>query len=263
MTRLFQQYISTIPQINVSFWSFAITGAVRRPLILSFDDLRQFPTETLRCAIACAGTSRSRPLIGEALWRGVPLRALLDEVTPNAGVQYARIHAADRYTTVLPREQLADTLLVYAMDDAPLPPAHGFPARLIAPGLHGYKMPKWIERIELTESPEGGFWEARGWSLDGVAGIRTAILNHEQADDGSITLSGIAYAGARRIASVRVSIDGGDSMPVPFIQDDPFALAHWQTEWTPPGIGDYRVEVCAYAVNLLKSAEHAVVVKVR
>src|SRR5690606_27442530 len=124
--------------------------------------LRRFPTETRRCAIACAGMSRHRPLLGEATWRGVALRAPLDEIAIDDGAGFARIHAADRYTTVLTTDQLADTLLVYEMDGAPLPPAHGFPVRLIAPGLHGYKMPKWIERIELTNSSDGGFWEARG-----------------------------------------------------------------------------------------------------
>ncbi|MFN8451593.1 MAG: molybdopterin-dependent oxidoreductase [Anaerolineae bacterium] len=147
MTRLFQQSIRITPQINQAYWSFAITGRVARPLILSFDDLRQFPTETLRCAIACAGTSSGRPLLGEAIWRGVPLRALLADVTVGSSARYARVHAADGYTTVLPLDQLANALLVYEMDGAPLLPRARLPARLIAPGLQGYKMPKWIERI--------------------------------------------------------------------------------------------------------------------
>jgi DMSO/TMAO reductase YedYZ molybdopterin-dependent catalytic subunit len=260
---LFQQYISTIPQTTADYWSFAIIGRVRRPLILSFDDLRQFPSETLRCAVSCAATSHGRPLIGEALWRGVPLRALLDEVTIADAARFACIHAADRYTTVLPLDQLAATLLVYEMDGEPLSPRHGFPARLIAPGLHGYKMPKWIERIELTDTADGGFWESRGWPLDGAAGIKAAILSHEQNDDGSIALSGIAYAGSRAITSLEVSIDYGDPMPVPFSQDDTFTLTHWQTRWTPPGIGDYRIAVCVCAAGSRAPADHSVIVKVR
>jgi hypothetical protein len=151
------------------------------------------------------------------------------------------------------------------MDGAPLPLEHGFPARLIAPGLHGYKMPKWIERIELTDTPDGGFWESRGWSLDGTTGVTAAILSHQPNADGSVTLSGIAHAGARRIASVQVSVDGGDGMLIPFTPAEPFALTHWQTDWTPPnaGAGDYHVQVRVYGVNVLKPADHAVVVKVR
>lgn len=265
MTRLFQQSIRTTPHINQAYWSFAITGRVARPLILSFDDLRQFPTETLRCAIACAGTSSGRPLLGEAVWRGVPLRALLADVTVSASARYARIHAADGFTTVLPLDQLAEALLVYEMDDAPLPLAHGFPARLIAPGLLGYKMPKWIERVELTESSDGGFWESRGWSLDGTAGVNAAILSHRQQADGSIALAGIAYGGSQPVTSVEVSIDNDGWMPVSFIQDNPLALAHWRAEWTPsnPGAGDYQVIVHVHAAKRLEPAEHAVIVKVR
>ena len=122
---------------------------VRRPLILSYADLLALPTQTLRCAITCAAPNSDQPLIGEAVWRGVPLQTLLDELDNPPNAHYAHIAAADGYTTVLPLDALAQTLLVTAMDDAPLPLEHGYPARLIAPGLHGYKMPKWIERIEL------------------------------------------------------------------------------------------------------------------
>jgi DMSO/TMAO reductase YedYZ molybdopterin-dependent catalytic subunit len=234
---------------------------------LSFDDLREFPTRTRRCAIACAGTSRDRPLIGEAVWRGVALSALLDELDTDSSARFARIHAADGYTTVLSLDALARSLVVYEMDGAPLPPEHGFPARLIAPGLYGYKMPKWIERVELTDTPDGGFWESRGWSLDGAAGARAAILSHSPNTDGSITLAGIAYGGGRRIASVRVNVDEGDWMPARFAQDDPFALAHWQTEWTPPdaphSVGDYRISVRVYAVGNPAPGTHSIVVKVR
>lgn len=261
MTRLYQQHIRTIPSIHRDYWSFAIVGSVRRPLILSLDDLRQFPTETRRCVIACAGTSSHRPLLGEATWRGVPLQALLDTTTIADGAHFARIHAADRYTTVLTTEQLADTLLVYEMNGAPLPPAHGFPARLIAPGLHGYKMPKWIERIELTNSSDGGFWEARGWSLDGAAGVITAILSHEQQADGSITLSGVAYGGVQAITTVEIGVDGGGWMPVAFTPAEGFTLTHWRAEWLPPGAGDYEIRV--RAASSAASAEHARVIKVR
>lgn len=261
MTRLFHQHIRTTPPINQAYWSFAITGRVARPLILSFDDLRQFPTETLRCAIACAGTSSGRPLLGEAIWRGVPLRALLADVTVGSSARYARVHAADGYTTVLPLDQLANALLVYEMDGTPLPLAHGFPARLIAPGLQGYKMPKWIERIELSDSADGGFWESRGWSLDGTAGVKAAILSHNTTADGGLALVGIAYAGKHTITSVEVGVDGGGMMPVTFAPAEPFALTHWQIDWTPPGAGDYEIRV--RATSGIAAAEHARIVRVR
>ncbi|MEP7293263.1 MAG: molybdopterin-dependent oxidoreductase [Chloroflexota bacterium] len=239
----FQQYIRTIPQINPNYWSFAITGKVRHPLILSLADLYSLPTQAFRCALTCSATNTQLPLIYEADWRGVSLPTLLERISIDPSARYAHIHAADGYTTILPLDALVQTTLVYEMNGAPLPPAHGFPARLIAPGLHGYKMPKWITRIELGESPKGGFWEARGWSLDGRAGAQVRILSAEPVADGSIELAGIAYAGVAEIASLRVSIDSAGAMVIPFTSAEPFRLTHWRTHWMPPGVGDYMARV--------------------
>ncbi len=255
----FQQQIRSIPSVNANFWSFSIGGKVRRPLILSYADLLALPTRTLRCTITCAAQNSDQPLIGEAVWRGAAMQTLLDELEIDPDAHYARISAADGYTTVLSLDALAQTLLVTAMDDAPLPPEHGYPARLIAPGLHGYKMPKWIERIELSTSPNGGFWEMRGGSLDGAASVKAAITGHEQAADGSVAFSGIAYAPA--LISIEISIDGGGWMPVAFTPDDPHALTHWRIDWTPPGAGDYQVTVRASDGH--GDAQHSLVVRIR
>jgi DMSO/TMAO reductase YedYZ molybdopterin-dependent catalytic subunit len=261
----FRQTIRAVPAIRPEFWSFAILHRVGaagapRPLILSFANLMTFPTESRRVTIACAGTSADRPLIHEADWRGVPLQALLAEIDLAESVRYARIHSADGYTAVLPFERLAECLLAYEMDGAPLPAEHGFPARVIAPGLYGYKMPKWVERIELSDTPSGGFWESRGYALDGAAGVRVAILGHEQAG-GAVALRGVAYAGSQTPESVAVSVDGGGWMPVAFTPGEPFALSHWRIDWTPPGAGDYAIRARAQAGSM--RAEHHYVVRVR
>ncbi len=262
----FQQHIRSIPNVNANFWSFSIGGKVRQPLILSYADLRALPSESLRCAIACAGENGDYPLIGEAVWHGTALQTLLDELEIEPSTRYARVSAADGYTTVLPLDVLTQTLLVTAMDDTPLPPEHGYPARLIAPGLHGYKMPKWIERIELTEltdSVEGGFWEAHGGSLDGTASVKAAITGHEQAADGTVAFSGVAYASGQALAVVQISIDGGDWMPVAFTitPESQYALANWRIDWTPPGKGDYHVTVRASDGHA--DAQHSRIVRIR
>ena len=255
---MFHHSIRSIPPVNPNYWSFAITGRVRHPLILSYADLQSLPTQTMRCAVACAATSADRPLIGEALWRGVPLSHLLDNVTIDPSAQFARIHAADGYTTVLPLDRLAQTLLVYEMDGQPLAPEYGFPARLIAPGLFGYKMPKWIDRIELTDTSDGGFWESRGWSIDGTMTVKAALTGRSISPSGAPILSGVAYAGEHPITSVQISIDGGGWMPVPLTPAEPFALTHWQIDWTPPGAGEYHVRVQASDGVLF--VEHSLVI---
>lgn len=253
----FQQRIRSTPQVNLNYWSFAITGKVRHPLILSFPDLQQFPTETIHSALTCSAANTP---FTEADWRGVPLSILLDQISIDSAAQYARVHTADGYTTVLPLDALAETWLVYERDGAPLLPEQGFPARLIAPGLHGYKMPKWINRIELTESLPTGFWEARGWSLEGAAEPKAAILSHEIVN-GALHLSGVAYAGRREVTSVQISIDGGDWFSIPLSPATPFALNRWQIQWTPPSIGDYSVRVRASDAS--SHAEHSRIIRVR
>lgn len=259
----FQQHIRKIPQVNVDYWSFALVGKVRQPLILSFEDVRALPATRVRSALTCSAMRGKRPLMSEAEWVGVPIADLLARLTIDPLARYARIHAADQYSAILPLAALAQTYLVYEMNGAALPPEHGFPARLVAPGLQGYKMPKWINRIELSESGEGGFWEARGWSLDGTISTPTASLNSTQAEDGSLELSGVAYAGSNAIRSVQISIDGAGHMPIPFTAAEPFTLTHWQTRWTPPGAGDYEVQAWVFADGQATPAEASHLVRIR
>ncbi len=255
----FQQHIRSIPTVNPNFWSFSIGGKVCQPLILSYADLQALTAQTLRCVVVCAGTNHDQPLIGEGLWRGVPLQALLDELTIAPDARYARISAADGYTTVLPIDKLAQTLLVYALDNAPLPLEHGYPARLIASGLHGYKMPKWVERIELTDATDGGFWESRGWSLEGTVGVKAAITGHEQTADGTVTLSGVAYAS--NLTALEISVDGGGWMPIPLAKGSTLTLTRWRINWIASGAGDYQV--CVRASDGHAEDQHSLVVRIR
>lgn len=257
----FRQQIRATPQINPDYWSFAITGKVRQPLILSFADFHQFPLETIRITLTCTGSHAGRPVMREASWRGVPLNALLNHIEAAPAAQYAHIFASDGYSSVLPLNALEGTLLAFEVDGAALTPEEGFPARLLTPGRHGYKMPKWINRIELRETPDGGFWEARGWSLEGIAEARVAITKHSQAREGSIELAGVAYGGTEIITSVGISIDGAGEMPVSFTPTERLTLTHWRANWMPPGAGDYAVRVLAYAAA--QQAEHSISIRVR
>lgn len=255
-----QQQSRTAPRVNVNYWSFAITGKVRHPLILSFADLQRFPIESFHSAITCTAAHEARPIMSEADWRGVPLRALLDEISVGSTAQYARVHAADGYTTLLPFGALAETWLVYERNGAALTHEEGFPARLIAPGLHGYKMAKWVNRVELSATADGGFWERYGWSVDGEADVRATIVS-DALVNGVLHLYGAAYAGRQALTAVEVSVDGGDWMPVVVPPTAPFALTHWQVQWTPPAAGDYSVRVRATAAG--KHAEYTRMIRVR
>ena len=274
--RFFRQNIRPIPTLNAAYWSFSVGGLVRHPLVWSYGDVLALPSVEVPCAIACIGNKPGGEWIGNAVWQGTPLPALLDELAILPGARYARLLAADHYRTSVPLERLQGALLVYGMNGETLPPEHGFPARLIVPGLYGYKMPKWIERIELTDTPAGGVWEQRGWSAEGIVQTTSAILSPRSKETvrGTVRFSGMAYAGERTIVAVELSIDGAPWMPAPFTPAVDVGWTSWRIEWTPPGPGDYQARVRATDSDGLTqpeigaafpngaSGQHAIVIRV-
>ena len=264
----FRQQALSVPALNAAQWCLsigpasALSGMARNPLILDYQDVLSLPSVERGCVIACAGGG---VLIGSALWRGVPLSDLLAQVDIPPAAHYAHFYAADGYVTSLALEQLDNALLTYAMNGEMLSQEHGFPARLIVPGLSGYKMPKWIQRIEFGETPHMGFWESRGWSQEGTAPITAAILSprHRDARSDEITFSGVAFAGTRTVTTVELSIDGGEWMPVSDLMTSNSASmwTRWQINWTPPNPGEYRVSVRAIDEFATQSNPHTITIR--
>ena len=228
-------------------WSFMISGLVDLPLPLSYKDLLALHAVEQACTLACIGHTPGGTAIGHARWYGVPIRALMDDMSIQPGAGHAHLHAADGYATSVELLQFSNALLAYKLNDEPLPPEHGYPVRLIVPGLYGYKMPKWIQRVVLADQPLDGLWEKRGWSPSGQVQTTSAILGprHRATISGVTTLHGYAFAGDRAITSVEVSIDDGPWMPVPFTQNQAQEWALWSTDWSPATPGDHRIQVRA------------------
>lgn len=222
-------------------------GLVEIPLLLSYADLRQLPSTQLDSVIACIGNPPGGHCLGQARWQGVAMHHILAEVVLKRDARYAHLFAADGYSTSIKLERLNSASLVYGMNDGPLPPEHGYPARLVVPGLYGYKMPKWIQRIVLADTPLAGTWEQRGWGTSGRVQTTSHILYpHHQAEiSGAITLRGMAYGGDHAIVKVEVSVNGGPWMPAPFTQPTPTGQAEWAVEWTPHAPGEHRITVRA------------------
>ncbi|GIL09086.1 MAG: hypothetical protein BroJett033_5970 [Chloroflexota bacterium] len=243
----FRQQIRATPAVNSDYWSFMLGGLVATPVMLSYADLLACPPAEQACALACSGGKTSGPLIANARWTGVPLRVLLAEARAASAARHAHLHAADGYVTSVPLEWAQGALLAYHMNGAPVPPDHGGPVRFIVPGLYGYKMPKWIQRVVLAEAPLPGPWEQRGWPAVGVVQTMSAVLTprHLEAVSGPVRLSGVAYAGSRAITRVEVSIENGPWMPAAHVAGPPGAWTRWQAVWTPPAPGDYRLSVRA------------------
>jgi DMSO/TMAO reductase YedYZ molybdopterin-dependent catalytic subunit len=259
INEFFRQQIRTIPARSQETWTLWLGGLVETPLSLTYQDLQLMSTVDLPCTIACIGNPPGGRWIGHAVWRGVSLSSILQRASVTSGAMYAHFLCADGYATSLPVERLSPAILAFEMNGRILPREHGFPARIIAPGLYGYKMPKWIQKIELSDVPLAGFWEGRGWSADGEVQSTAAIVSphNNESVSGVVTLSGTAYAGARSVTMVEISIDGGAWMPVPINASMPYRWTGWQIDWTPPAPGEYLVKVRATDSIGFTQNEHA------
>jgi DMSO/TMAO reductase YedYZ molybdopterin-dependent catalytic subunit len=245
--QFFRQQIGAVPAVDVADWSLSVGGLVENPMTLDYSAFLQLPAVEMPCTVACIGNLPGGASIGHAVWSGIPLTELLHHAQTRSFARYANCFAVDGYTAALPIAELSDALLVYAMNGASLTPEHGFPARLLVPGRYGYKMPKWIKHIELSEAPVPNFWEGRGWSRDGIVQTTSAILSPQRNTEvfGIVTFAGIAYAGSRMVTRIELSIDGGDWMSVPFAEAAPHSRVRWSIDWTPPAPGVYEVKVRA------------------
>jgi hypothetical protein len=243
----YRQQLRYVPRITPVFWALRLYGAVKKPLTIIHEQLQTLETTTLPCTLACISSSARSAMVGHALWTGVPMRSLLEQVNPASNAGYAQLYATDGYTTYVETEKLANAVLAYEMNGEPLPQEHGYPARLIIPGLYGYKMPKWIQRIEFTDTPTPGFWEERGWSASGEMQTSSTIFSphHMESVSGTISLNGIAYAGAQTITSVELSVNDGPWMPTTITESEPYSWTPWQLDWVAPEAGDYLIKVRA------------------
>jgi DMSO/TMAO reductase YedYZ molybdopterin-dependent catalytic subunit len=127
------------------------------------------------------------------------------------------------------------TLVAVGMNGQTLPRAHGFPARLLAPGYFGMKQPKWLSSIEVVDTPYDGYWEQRGWVKAAVVKTWSRIDGLDQPDEGVWTVAGVAYAGDRRVERVEVSLDDGSSWRDAEIEPPPSGMtwARWRLAFDP------------------------------
>jgi DMSO/TMAO reductase YedYZ molybdopterin-dependent catalytic subunit len=138
-----------------------------------------------------------------------------------------------------------NTMVAIRMNDAPLLTAHGFPARIIVPGLYGMFHAKWLTKIEATKGEYLGYWQQKGWTNRGL--IRSTAIIATPADstvvNGAVRIGGIALAGDRGISSVDVSTDGGLTWKSAALSSPKSNLTWvlWTLDWTPPRSGSFRI----------------------
>jgi len=207
----------TVPQVPVDTWRLRIDGMVGRPLELSFADLVGRDLVEADITMTCVSNEVGGGLVGNARWLGVRLDDLLEEVGVDLAADQVVGRSVDGYTCGFPIDALdgRDALVAVGMNGEPLPLRHGFPARLIVPGLYGYvSATKWLEQIELTRFDAfDQYWVPRGWDAQAPIKISSRIDTPKglaRVSPGVVPIAGVAWAQTRGIEAVEVRIDEGE-----------------------------------------------------
>ncbi|MFI8972627.1 molybdopterin-dependent oxidoreductase [Nocardia asteroides] len=206
-----------VPQLSTDAWELRIHGLVAREIRLTWDDLaRRTPVERL-VTLACVSNPVNGDLIGNARWLGYRLDELLAEAGPLPEADMVLSRSTDGWTAGTPLTALTDgrdALLAIGMNGEPLPVRHGYPARLVVPGLYGYvSATKWVTELEVTRFDRAtAYWTRRGWSALGPIKTGTRIdtpRGRGRIPQGRTTIAGVAWAQHRGITGVEVQIDDG------------------------------------------------------
>jgi DMSO/TMAO reductase YedYZ molybdopterin-dependent catalytic subunit len=240
------------PDIRVNQWSLRIMGLVERPLTLTYSQLQERPAVSQIVTLECVGNGLAADAISTAEWGGVPLKSLLEEAGASAQAADLIFRAADGYSDSIPfsRAMAGDVLVAHRMNGVPLPRGHGFPARIIAPGIYGMKNVQWVTDIEVVTEDYKGYYQQKGWSDQAV--VKTSshidvpghggVLNGREA-----LVQGYAFAGARGISRVELSTDGGETWRDAELEPElsPYAWRFWRYRWELPPPGRHALVVRA------------------
>ena len=206
------------PRVDVGTWKLTIDGGVDRPLELSYDQLLAMPMIERDITVACVSNEVGGQYVSSARWLGVPFSEILARVGVKPGVDQVFSYSSDSgYTCSTPYAAVSDgrdAMIAVGMNGLPLPDAHGFPARMVVPGLFGFvSATKWLERIEFTTYAERtAYWTEREWATDAPVLTQSKIEVPKSLGTlgSSGMIGGTAWAQHRGIDKVEIRIDDGD-----------------------------------------------------
>jgi DMSO/TMAO reductase YedYZ molybdopterin-dependent catalytic subunit len=245
------------PRVERPLWRLEVTGMVESPQSFSYEVLTAMTATTQETTLRCISNQTGGGLMSNAAWKGVPLGSLIEAARPKGNVLEVILHAADNYTDTIAFEKAMNptTLVAFEMNGQPLPFNHGYPVRVIVPGLYGEKNVKWVTRIELVERDAKGFYEQQGWGPNFVVPTSSRF---DQPDDRQkfklaamatavVTLRGVAHGGDRGIARVEISPDDGRTWQEANVEHarSPSAWSLWSYDWRPNAPGEYKLAVRA------------------
>ncbi len=242
-----------LPQVDPATWQLRIHGMVQREVTITFAELLKRPLIEDYVTLTCVSDPVEGPYVGNAKWLGASLAALIRQARPLGGTSQLLCTSVDGFTSGTPLEVVLDgrdALLAVAMNGTALPIEHGFPARMVVPGLYGYvSATKWVTDIEVTTfGAASAYWVQRGWSQQ--APIKTESRIDVPAGGASLRpgltpVAGVAWAQHKGIAAVEVRVDGGSwhqarLAAVPDID----TWRQWVWEW-PATPGNHLLEARA------------------
>jgi DMSO/TMAO reductase YedYZ molybdopterin-dependent catalytic subunit len=240
-----------VPRVDPGTWELRVHGLVEEELVLTYDELLALPLEEVDVTLLCVSNEVGGDLVGNARWTGVRLDAILERVGVRPGAGQVVGRAVDGFEAGFPLEAALDgrdAIVAVAMNGDPLPTTHGFPARLVVPGLYGYvSATKWLAELELT-TWEGfdGYWVPRGWAKEAPVKTSSRIdvpRPGDRLEPGAIIVAGVAWAPTRGIERVDVQVDDGSWVPATL--STPLSADTW-VQWRvelelPPGTSTLRV----------------------
>ena len=257
------------PTIDAATWTLKITGEVENEVEITFDELLALPLIETYVTLMCVSNEVGGTLTGNALWLGYPIRELLKRAKPTAGADMVLSKSIDGFTASSPLDVLLDedrdSILAVGMNGEPLPIVHGFPVRMVVPGLYGYvSATKWVVELEVTRfSKMHAYWTDRGWSERGPVKTSSRIdvpRSGALVTGPRVAVAGIAWAQHVGIDAVEVRVDGGSWEPATLAEAiSADTWRQWVYEWDAPG-GDHTLEVRATdATGFTQSGEQVFV----
>jgi DMSO/TMAO reductase YedYZ molybdopterin-dependent catalytic subunit len=243
----------SVPQIDAGSWSLRIHGLVDRELTVSFAELVNMPLIERRVTLACVSNEVGGHYAGNATWLGVRISDLLEHVGVHAGADAVKSTSVDGMTIGTPLQALTDdreAMIAVGMNGQPLPLTHGFPARMVVPGLYGYvSATKWLVDMEVTRFADfSAYWTSRGFSAEAPIKTFSRIdvpASFAQLKPGRNAVAGVAWAQGTGIQKVEVRVDGGSWQVARLPKEDTIdSWRQWVYEWDA-GSGDHLLEVRA------------------
>jgi DMSO/TMAO reductase YedYZ molybdopterin-dependent catalytic subunit len=243
-----------IPAIDPDTWKLTIGGLVDHPVTLTFAELMSLPLEEHTITLACVSNDVGGDLVGNATWLGYPVRKLLARARPQASADMVLSRSVDGFTAGTPLGVLTDVqtdaLIAIGMNGSPLPLEHGFPVRMVVPGLYGYvSATKWLTELTVTRFDRAqGYWTDKGWSAKGPVKTASRIDRPREGATiapGRYAIAGVAWDQHTGIRAVEVRVDNGvwqQARLAETVSVDTWR--QWVWEWDAPH-GHHTIQVRA------------------